>query len=349
MAALSLSQQNRNTFVYFLVCLFVIFTLTACGGGSNASTAGGSNVEVDNDGGGDGAGDSSNTDDSSGNGSDSEGGSVPDVDDSDSPPDIDSSTEFLISSQSPQDGADTRSLETAVVITFNKPIMAVTAVKENFTLEDGGSNIDFTVDYSEGVVTLNPSSRLDSNTTYTVSVGDQVMSEEGEALAPTNWSFTTAGNLGSTSQDIIDTCMSDVDLDMLDAVNSVRATGYNCANGQMPATTALAWSCVVADAAVRHSTDMATNNFHSHTGSDGSSHVQRMVEAGFPQNRATGENIAAGYQTVADALQGWLTSETGHCSNIMNANYTHFGSARVIAPAGTTTYGTYWTQNFGRP
>ncbi|MCY1014033.1 CAP domain-containing protein [Nannocystis pusilla] len=40
--------------------------------------------------------------------------------------------------------------------------------------------------------------------------------------------------------------------------------------------------------------------------------------------KAAGENIAAGYSTAAQVVNGWMTS-TGHCNNIMNGNYKHLG------------------------
>ena len=100
---------------------------------------------------------------------------------------------------------------------------------------------------------------------------------------------------------------------LLTAINAARAQARVCVNGQspMPAVAPLAWNAQLAAAADRHSTDMAVHNFMDHTGSDGSSAGQRITQAGYVW-RAWGENIAAGYPTVAAVVQGWLGSP-GHC------------------------------------
>lgn len=76
----------------------------------------------------------------------------------------------------------------------------------------------------------------------------------------------------------------------------------------------------------------------SHTGSDGSSPVQRIDREGYSWS-ALGENVAFGYRNVASVMAGWLASP-GHCSNIMNPNFTQLGAAEVDY---------YWTQVFARP
>ena len=134
---------------------------------------------------------------------------------------------------------------------------------------------------------------------------------------------------------------------LLTAINAARAQARVCVNGQspMPAVAPLAWNAQLAAAADRHSTDMAVHNFMDHTGSDGSSAGQRITQAGYVW-RAWGENIAAGYPTVAAVVQGWLGSP-GHCTNIMSPDFEDFGASCRYNAA--TTYGSYWTTDFGRP
>ena len=133
---------------------------------------------------------------------------------------------------------------------------------------------------------------------------------------------------------------------LLAAINAARAQARVCNAGgsTLPAVSALAWSAQLAAAADRHSADMAGNDFFSHTGSDGSTFTQRITQAGYPW-MAAGENIAAGYSSVASVVQGWLGSP-GHCTNIMSANYSEFGaSCRYSA---NSQYQSYWTTEFGR-
>jgi uncharacterized protein YkwD len=130
---------------------------------------------------------------------------------------------------------------------------------------------------------------------------------------------------------------------MLRLVNDARAMGRNCGTTFYPAVPPLTWDTRLEAAALGHSTDMATNNFFSHTGSDGSTLGQRVTRAGYTWT-AVGENIAAGQADEAAAMSSWIASP-GHCSNIMSPNYTQMGSA--LARGGS--YGTYWTQDFGHP
>ena len=133
---------------------------------------------------------------------------------------------------------------------------------------------------------------------------------------------------------------------MLDAVNAFRAGTRSCGSeGTFAPAPALAWSCELAAAALHHSADMANNNFFSHTGSDGSSAGDRATRAGYTWS-AWGENIAAGYTSVSAVMQGWIDSP-GHCANLMAPIFTHLGAAKYYS--ATSTYGTYWTQAFGRP
>ncbi len=140
-------------------------------------------------------------------------------------------------------------------------------------------------------------------------------------------------------------CMSDTDKEMLKQINQARSTARQCGSQSFSAAPALAWDCTLAQAALTHSKDMADNNFFSHTGSDGQKPSQRVTNAGY-QWRATGENIAAGQDTVSEVMNGWLQSP-GHCANIMKSKYTEVGAARYRND--NSDYRIYWTQVFATP
>lgn len=91
-------------------------------------------------------------------------------------------------------------------------------------------------------------------------------------------------------------------------------------------------------AAQGHSTDMATNNYFSHTSRDGRSFADRIRAAGYP--RPAAENIAKGQRSAERVMRAWMNS-SGHRANILNCSYTAIG-------VGLDTRGWYWTQNFGR-
>jgi uncharacterized protein YkwD len=69
------------------------------------------------------------------------------------------------------------------------------------------------------------------------------------------------------------------------------------------------------NAAQGHSSDMAINDYFSHTGLDGSSPFDRMAREGYEYSRAA-ENIAVGYSTPERVVEGWMNSE-GHRKNIL--------------------------------
>ncbi len=130
-------------------------------------------------------------------------------------------------------------------------------------------------------------------------------------------------------------------------VNQLRAAGASCGTrGSFAPAGALSWNTRLTDAATVHSQDMVTNNFFSHTGSNGSSAGNRITAAGYAWS-TYGENIAAGYATVNIVMDGWMGSD-GHCANIMNPAFTQIGVACI---KGTTanSYGSYWTMDLARP
>jgi uncharacterized protein YkwD len=95
-------------------------------------------------------------------------------------------------------------------------------------------------------------------------------------------------------------------------------------------------------AARAHSADMVTKNYFDHTGSDGSSFVQREVAAGYTTG-ASAENIAWGYRSAQDVVTGWINSP-GHRANLLNCSSVAVGVGLAHKADGTP----YWTQDFGR-
>ena len=96
----------------------------------------------------------------------------------------------------------------------------------------------------------------------------------------------------------------------------------------------------------RHSTDMAVNNFVSHTGSDGSTSWQRMLAAGYV-GRWGGENIYGGYNTTPAQAFDWWMNSTPHRDNILGQYYRDVGVGYAYCSTGT--YRNAYTINFGAP
>jgi uncharacterized protein YkwD len=100
----------------------------------------------------------------------------------------------------------------------------------------------------------------------------------------------------------------------------------------------------LANAARGHSEDMGLQDYFSHDSLDGRHFFDRIVEAGYAYNHC-GENIAAGYPTPKAVVQGWMDSP-GHRANILDPAFCDIGVG--YAYVGGSTYGHYWTQDFGR-
>lgn len=112
-------------------------------------------------------------------------------------------------------------------------------------------------------------------------------------------------------------------------------------NGQA----ALTWNDQLGAAAQTHSDDMTANNFSSHTGSDGSTPLTRITNAGYPTPRYWGENIfqSAPNDPSAQSAFDWWKNSDGHNANMLNPNYTDIGIGQATDDAGITR----WTTNFG--
>jgi uncharacterized protein YkwD len=171
----------------------------------------------------------------------------------------------------------------------------------------------------------------------------------GSGSTTTGSGSTTTGtgtsNTGSTAAlDTRLTCnLPNFQQDMMNRINAARASGRTCGSTQYGPAPALTWNTYLFNAASGHSTDMASNNYFSHTGLDGSNPGQRITGAGYAWN-AYGENIAAGQSSVQSVVDGWLASP-GHCANIMNPKLADVGVACVSS--STSTYRTYWTMDLG--
>ncbi|MEI6948343.1 CAP domain-containing protein [Paraflavisolibacter sp. H34] len=122
---------------------------------------------------------------------------------------------------------------------------------------------------------------------------------------------------------------------MLKLVNQVRSKGCQCGPTWYPPAPALLWSDQLEEAATLHSKDMYKKSYLAHTAPDGSNGGERIERTGYHW-KSFGENIAEGYTSESEVLEGWLKSP-GHCKNILSRTYKEMGVART---------GDYWTQMF---
>jgi uncharacterized protein YkwD len=145
---------------------------------------------------------------------------------------------------------------------------------------------------------------------------------------------------------------------ILKVINKARAEVRDCHDGKgmVGPSVALTWNNELYASAYEHSNDLAQSDTFSHMGSGTSSDItgsnsgkaskfnDRIKENGYKEYTILGENIAGGQESIESALKAWLASPA-HCTNIMEKEFREIGVAVVVNP--DSTYGIYWTQNFG--
>ena len=243
---------------------------------------------------------------------------------------------------------DTRvALVSPISVIFDGPLLAGQHLAQAIRVSAGNIQISGSITLaSADTLIFRPSEMWQPNTRYLVDINPELMSEDGLGVNPqVRWQFLTIADVHTTSQSIIDLCMSDLDVEMLAAVNQARSIPRICGTDPYEATGKLTWNCHLQEAALAHSQDMANNDFFEHTGSDGSDVALRISRTGYMANMA-GENLAVGFQTVTAAMEELLESR-GHCATIMAAEFIEFGFGAAVNTE--SVYQHYWTQNFARP
>jgi uncharacterized protein YkwD len=98
--------------------------------------------------------------------------------------------------------------------------------------------------------------------------------------------------------------------------NAARSQSRNCGAVAAPAVQPLTkWNPRLQDSAQKHADDMASKNFFSHTGSDGSDLNVRASRSGY-KGIPVSENLAGGKASAETIVALWMNSQ-GHCLGIM--------------------------------
>jgi uncharacterized protein YkwD len=148
---------------------------------------------------------------------------------------------------------------------------------------------------------------------------------------------TTATKAATTTRAASGGSASSSFTDEVVRLTNVERAANGCGNLSIDAT--------LTKVAQAHSQDMADNNFFDHDSQDGRSAFDRMSAAGYRYSTAA-ENIAAGQSSPASVVDGWMNSE-GHRANILNCSLKEIGVGYAVS--SSSTYRTYWTQDFGTP
>ncbi|MGB3789916.1 MAG: CAP domain-containing protein [Phormidesmis sp.] len=110
----------------------------------------------------------------------------------------------------------------------------------------------------------------------------------------------------------------------------------------------LSFSFQLGRSAQAYAEDLATQNFFSHSGKDGSTFKSRIAATGYDFENA-GENLVAGSNyTAENAFNAWMNSSEGHRENLLSKSFTEVGFGLFDA-TGSSTYGRYWVQHLGTP
>jgi uncharacterized protein YkwD len=131
----------------------------------------------------------------------------------------------------------------------------------------------------------------------------------------------------------LDPNLETIQLEIIEAHNKVRS------EAKLPSLTS---NSKLQAAAEAHALDMAIHKKMSHTGSNGSSSIDRIKATGFNYRRA-GENVAFGRFTTEAVMKGWLNSPP-HKRNIVGG-FSQIGVGCAIAEDGKR----YWCVTFGLP
>lgn len=136
----------------------------------------------------------------------------------------------------------------------------------------------------------------------------------------------------------------DYEQQVIELVNAQRF-----ANGNLPP---LKRESTLTDSARYHATDMGQDDYFNHDSYDRVDGVlvqvcetwDRVLSYYGSGWSALAENIAAGYSTPEQVMNGWMNS-SGHRANILNPNLREIGVG--YAYVSDSSYDRYWVQNFG--
>ena len=127
---------------------------------------------------------------------------------------------------------------------------------------------------------------------------------------------------------------------ILTAISRVRV-----ASGLAP----LALNPALEKAAQEHSDDMARKGYVDHIGSDGSSAVDRISNAGYPawsSTRVAGELVYAGNKGFGEAM-GFILNDDAERRILLNGHFREIGIGLSSATGADGVQTVYWTLTFG--
>lgn len=132
---------------------------------------------------------------------------------------------------------------------------------------------------------------------------------------------------------------------LVEQTNRARARGATCGSyGYRKPAPPVRASATLSKAATAHARDMLARGYFGHVSPEGDGPGDRASAAGY-EWRAFAENLAGGYRTAADVVEGWLRSPQ-HCQALMNPTLTELGTGYAVTPTGSDNK---WVQLFATP
>lgn len=257
-----------------------------------------------------------------------------------------SQSSFGIVDHSPVDGAHDQALVRDVMVSFDSPLLVESISDNTVQLWQGDRRIPAAVVYVADTQTIRllPSDPLSPHRRFRVELTERLLSSTGAAYGGAQWSFTTAGPIGDTTQETLDHCVTPQRLAMLEALNEARQSPQQCGSQTRPAAPPLTYQCALTDIAQAHADELADQALISHYSSDGATLPQRANEQGYKWNRL-GENIARQSSgETGTVIDGWL-SEAVPCETLMDPDFTHIGLGLATDDDGRV----YWVQDLADP
>jgi len=129
--------------------------------------------------------------------------------------------------------------------------------------------------------------------------------------------------------------------ELVPGINAIRAEPRRCGTRQQPAAPQLVWNDILFQVAQRHSLDMASRDYFSHTTPEGLTPGERAKSLDYGWT-SQAENIGLGAGTVRDVLNMWLTSPM-HCQSMMKPGYRDVALACAVGKEHLL-----WTLELGR-
>lgn len=136
--------------------------------------------------------------------------------------------------------------------------------------------------------------------------------------------------------------LAEYQTEMFDALDEARLTPRFCGSAYFVSADPLVYDLRLRQASEEHAWDMASNDFVSKIGSNGSVLEGRLGDTLYEYDNV-GEIAYGGSSDVEEVVQNWI-SDPLRCATLMQADFTNFAVTRVESETGR--FPAYWSVVF---